>query len=374
MQRQTLHRSVNSAGRYVPTASRLSRVSPLAILRRQRTPCCRLSRLAKSFERQSVMPTSSVAARSLALAILGLGAASAAFAQGPNVTAFNPYSGVGLPGGPVPQYGSQAAYPIVDTVGPTAGGPAFNPWQAGGNVGATYPVSAGVVVRRHRSLPACRRPSTATIRAPTCRRRRPVQSKAGWWRFPSWATLRRDARATRRSPTYAPPRRLSPPAAAPTRHRTPGSPHRRTAAARPPQPQLRRRQRLRLSRRHLPPPRTSRGRCPATAARAGGPAAQGRGGRDHRLHRPVGRTQRGRQDRSRSPGQEPRRSQPAPDRAPRLCRRRRSGQPQDLARPRAGRSQLPDRQGREGAHRGRRLRRRQQGRRSDRVDILVPNS
>lgn len=91
------------------------------------------------------MPTSSVAARSLALAILGLGAASAAFAQGSNVTAFNPYSGVGLPGGPVPQYGSQAAYPIVDTVGPMAGGPAFNPWQGGGNVGATYPVSAGVV-------------------------------------------------------------------------------------------------------------------------------------------------------------------------------------------------------------------------------------
>ena len=91
------------------------------------------------------MPTSSVAARSLALAILGLGAASAAFAQGSNVTAFNPYSGVGLPGGPVPQYGPQAAYPIVDTVGPMAGGPAFNPWQGGGNVGATYPVSAGVV-------------------------------------------------------------------------------------------------------------------------------------------------------------------------------------------------------------------------------------
>jgi outer membrane protein OmpA-like peptidoglycan-associated protein len=91
------------------------------------------------------MPTSSVAVRSLALAILGLGSVSAAFAQGSNVTAFNPYSGVGLPGGPVPQYGPQAAYPIVDTVGPMAGGPAFNPWQGGGNVGATYPVSAGVV-------------------------------------------------------------------------------------------------------------------------------------------------------------------------------------------------------------------------------------
>jgi len=91
------------------------------------------------------MPTSSVAVRSLALAVLSFGAASAAFAQGSNVTAFNPYSGIGLPGGPVPQYGSQAAYPIVDTVGPTAGGPAFNPWQPGANVGAAYPIAAGVV-------------------------------------------------------------------------------------------------------------------------------------------------------------------------------------------------------------------------------------
>ncbi len=91
------------------------------------------------------MPTSSVAVRSLALAVLSLGVASAAFAQGSNVTAFNPYSGIGLPGGPVPQYGSQAAYPIVDTVGPRAGGPAFNPWQPSGNVGANYPVAAGAV-------------------------------------------------------------------------------------------------------------------------------------------------------------------------------------------------------------------------------------
>lgn len=75
------------------------------------------------------MPPSSVVARSLALAVLGIGAASVA-AHGQNVTAFNPYSGVGLPGGPVPQYGPQAAYPIVDTVGPgPLAGPAFNPWR-----------------------------------------------------------------------------------------------------------------------------------------------------------------------------------------------------------------------------------------------------
>lgn len=77
------------------------------------------------------MASSSVVARSLALAVLGFGAASSV-AVGQNVTAFNPYSGVGLPGGPTPQYGPQAAYPIVDTVGPAPmAGPAFNPWNAG---------------------------------------------------------------------------------------------------------------------------------------------------------------------------------------------------------------------------------------------------
>lgn len=77
------------------------------------------------------MPSSSVVARTFALAVMGFGAASSV-AVGQNVTAFNPYSGVGLPGGPTPQYGPQAAYPIVDTVGPgPAVGPAFNPWNAG---------------------------------------------------------------------------------------------------------------------------------------------------------------------------------------------------------------------------------------------------
>ncbi len=82
--------------------------------------------------------------RGLVFAVFGMAGASA-FAQGGNVTAFNPYSGVGLPGGPPASYGPQAAYPIVDTVGP-AGGPAFNPWQsaapmpsAGSVVGAFVP-------------------------------------------------------------------------------------------------------------------------------------------------------------------------------------------------------------------------------------------
>lgn len=92
------------------------------------------------------MASSSVVARTIALAVLGYGAASSV-TLGQNVTAFNPYSGVGLPGGPTPQYGPQAAYPIVDTVGPGAG-PAFNPWSGGvqapgASVGVPAQVYAG---------------------------------------------------------------------------------------------------------------------------------------------------------------------------------------------------------------------------------------
>jgi len=75
------------------------------------------------------MPPSSVAARSLALAVFGVGAAAFA-AHGQNVTAFNPYSGVGLPGGPSPQSASQAAPAVTAPAVPPAqvAGPAFNPW------------------------------------------------------------------------------------------------------------------------------------------------------------------------------------------------------------------------------------------------------
>lgn len=76
------------------------------------------------------MPPSSVAARSLALAVLGVGAAAFA-AHGQNVTAFNPYSGLGLPGGPPPQSASPAAAPPVTApIAPSGqlAGPAFNPW------------------------------------------------------------------------------------------------------------------------------------------------------------------------------------------------------------------------------------------------------
>lgn len=76
------------------------------------------------------MPPSSVAARSLALAVIGVGAASLA-AHGQSVTAFNPYSGAGLTGGPLPQYATPPAAPSVDaTASSPVAGPAFNPWSS----------------------------------------------------------------------------------------------------------------------------------------------------------------------------------------------------------------------------------------------------
>ncbi|TBR29462.1 MAG: hypothetical protein EPO10_07770, partial [Reyranella sp.] len=77
------------------------------------------------------MPPSSAVARSFALAVVGVGAASFA-AHGQNVTAFNPYSGAGLTGGPLPQYTSPPGGPAVDAAGPPGpvAGPAFNPWSS----------------------------------------------------------------------------------------------------------------------------------------------------------------------------------------------------------------------------------------------------
>ncbi|MFI5001187.1 MAG: hypothetical protein ACHQK9_15025, partial [Reyranellales bacterium] len=77
------------------------------------------------------MPTSSVVVRSLALAALGLGSASA-LAQTANVTAFDPYDGVGLPGSAAPASGRRGVPMIQEAV--PAGGPAFNPWRPGGGV------------------------------------------------------------------------------------------------------------------------------------------------------------------------------------------------------------------------------------------------
>ncbi|MBS0540293.1 MAG: OmpA family protein [Proteobacteria bacterium] len=77
------------------------------------------------------MPSLSLTARSLALAGFGLGAVPA-FAQSANVTAFNPYNGVGAPSAP-----SVSAMPQ----GGPAGGPAFNPWNPGSSSG--WGASAG---------------------------------------------------------------------------------------------------------------------------------------------------------------------------------------------------------------------------------------
>ena len=76
------------------------------------------------------MPTSSTIVRSLALAVLGFGAASV-HAQTANVTAFNPYNGVGLPGAASPAPAPRRGLPMVEQAVPMAG-PAFNPWQQGG--------------------------------------------------------------------------------------------------------------------------------------------------------------------------------------------------------------------------------------------------
>lgn len=70
------------------------------------------------------MPASSVAVRSLALAFLGFGSASA-LAQ--NVSAFNPYNGIGLPGSPAPMMPQASAGGA-----PAQPGMAFNPWRPAG--------------------------------------------------------------------------------------------------------------------------------------------------------------------------------------------------------------------------------------------------
>jgi hypothetical protein len=70
------------------------------------------------------MPRSSVIVRSLAVVGLGLFAVPA-FGQSPNVTAFNPYNGVGASGGSAPT--SVYAAPAG-----AANGMAFNPWNSGG--------------------------------------------------------------------------------------------------------------------------------------------------------------------------------------------------------------------------------------------------
>ena len=91
------------------------------------------------------MPSLSVAVRGLALAALSVGTVIAT-AQAQNVTAFNPYNGVGLPVGVSAQAGMTAAPPTranrAIEAAPPAQGMAFNPWRSG-NAGPAV-VAAGV--------------------------------------------------------------------------------------------------------------------------------------------------------------------------------------------------------------------------------------
>ena len=86
------------------------------------------------------MPWYSVTVRSLALAGLGFGAVSA-FAQSPNVTAFNPYNGVGAAGGSGPGVGAGSVYAVP----PGSGTMAFNPWNPAGVAATGGSVSAGTM-------------------------------------------------------------------------------------------------------------------------------------------------------------------------------------------------------------------------------------
>lgn len=94
------------------------------------------------------MPSSSVAVRSLALAAVCFGAV-AATAKAQNVMAFNPYNGVGLPGGAAPPASAAQvrSYPLIDAMQPPPStGMAFNPWRPGNaGVGAVAAGTPGIV-------------------------------------------------------------------------------------------------------------------------------------------------------------------------------------------------------------------------------------
>jgi len=85
--------------------------------------------------------------------VIGVGVASFA-AHGQNVTAFNPYSGAGLPGGPLPQHTAPPPALAVDTVGPgPVAGPAFNPWSSRNPALASPPANPAARVETAASLP-----------------------------------------------------------------------------------------------------------------------------------------------------------------------------------------------------------------------------
>ena len=160
------------------------------------------------------MPPSSVAARSLVLAVIGVGVASFA-AHGQNVTAFNPYSGAGLAGGPLPQYTAPTAAP--GNPGPVAG-PAFNPWSSRNPALASSPAApqATAPARQTAARAALPPPPPGPIKSrvvavpelPTSRSRSGDVHKAGAGNV---APPAKSASAPPTAPTVVPP----PPAPAP---------------------------------------------------------------------------------------------------------------------------------------------------------------
>ncbi|HTR85674.1 MAG TPA: OmpA family protein [Reyranella sp.] len=85
------------------------------------------------------------AACGLALALVGFDVGSAGTAFGQNVTAFNPYNGVGLPGAPAAQPsrrpGTQSYGAVAET--PPSAGLAFNPWIQSGAYASPVTAYAG---------------------------------------------------------------------------------------------------------------------------------------------------------------------------------------------------------------------------------------
>lgn len=184
------------------------------------------------------MPPSSVAARSLALAVLGVGAAAFA-AHGQNVTAFNPYSGVGLPGGPSPQSASQAVPAVTAPAVPPAqvAGPAFNPWTLSNPAPVASQQASPPPVRSTEpgaSLPAPTGPIASRIVAVpelTTNRSRPRDSQKASAVQSTPKPVSTAVAAPKASPAPAPPA-VAKPAAAPKSTPAP-APQTTTAATTP---------------------------------------------------------------------------------------------------------------------------------------------
>ncbi|MFN4013923.1 MAG: OmpA family protein [Reyranella sp.] len=174
------------------------------------------------------MPPSSVAARSLALAVIGVGAASFA-AHGQNVTAFNPYSGAGLPGGPLPQYAAPPVAAAADTVRPApVAGPAFNPWASRNPALASPPA-----VPSQASAPARQTTARTALPPPP-----PGRLKSRVVAVPELPTSRSRSRDAQKAAAAAPAEKSASTPPAPASVAPPAPPPAAMAAASPPVPTL----------------------------------------------------------------------------------------------------------------------------------------